>query len=244
MVAYVDPIDQVVREIWLAGVPVDSLIRLVMATIVGGLVGLEREIRGRQAGFRTNLLVCLGSALVMIVSISVSDRTWPHEPGVNVNIDPARIAYGVMTGIGFLGAGAIIKSGENIRGLTTAAGLWCVAALGLASGLGLYVITLMATALVVLALWLLDYVEDAIPKVRYRNVTVRRDWDADCISKTVQRFKNAGLYVVDANFQRTQDMAKVDVTLHIAFVNSRQYYSLERELLNDREYELLSARQI
>jgi putative Mg2+ transporter-C (MgtC) family protein len=148
-----------------------------------------------------------------------------------------------MTGVGFLGAGAIVKNGASIRGLTTAAGLWCVAALGLASGLGLYVITLIASALVLLILWLLDYVESIIPKLRYRNVTVRRKWCPGCITQTIQRFKTAGLDIVDANFQRTEDMNNVDITLHVAFLNSNQYYSLERQLQDDRDYELLATRE-
>src|SRR4051812_36061291 len=182
MDAFVDPIDLLIHTWSLhSQFPFDSVCRLLVAMIAGGLVGLEREVRGRQAGFRTNLLVCLGSTLVMIVSISFATIDWPTHPGVNINIDPARIAYGVMTGIGFLGAGAIVKNGLNIRGLTTAAGLWCVAGLGLAAGLGLYVITLIATGMVLLILWLLDYVEGIMPKLRYRNVTVRRKWTPGCI---------------------------------------------------------------
>src|SRR5690242_21632505 len=92
------------------GWPLESFLRLIVAAIAGGLVGLERELRGRQAGFRTNMLVCIGSALVMIVSAQVAVYDWPshNKPGVNINVDPARIAYGVMGGIGFLGAGVII----------------------------------------------------------------------------------------------------------------------------------------
>jgi len=244
MLAYLDPIDEAVRAMSQhSGFPVDSLTRLFVAMICGGLVGLEREIRGRQAGFRTNLLVCLGSALVMIVSIAFASAPWPHDQNVNVNIDPARIAYGVMQGIGFLGAGAIIKNGLNIRGLTTAAGLWCVAALGLASGFGMYVVTFIATGMVLLCLWLLDYVEDQLPKIRYRYVTVRRNWVAGCIAETIAHFKKAGLYVSEASFQRTPDLERVDITLQVAFMNSRQYYQLERQLQDDPVFELLSAHE-
>src|SRR5438128_1990506 len=135
-----DPIDHYLAKLAFSyGWPVYMLMRLLMAMVAGGLVGLERELRGRQAGFRTNLLVCLGSALVMIVSNSIAVADWAaRDVHVNVNVDPARIAYGVMTGIGFLGAGTIIKSGGSVRGLTTAAGLWCVAAIGLAAGFGMY----------------------------------------------------------------------------------------------------------
>src|SRR4051812_23603623 len=111
------------------GWPTEGFFRLVLAAVMGGLVGMERELRGRQAGFRTNLLVCLGSALVMIVSVNFAIHRWQAQSanqGININIDPARIAYGVMTGVGFLGAGTIVQHRGSIRGLTTAAGLWCM----------------------------------------------------------------------------------------------------------------------
>src|SRR3954463_12266300 len=121
------------------GAPLEDFARLIMAAIAGGLVGIEREVRGRQAGFRTNMLVCIGSALGMIVSTQFAIHPWTPQTkneGVNINIDPARIAYGVMTGIGFIGAGVIVHNKGAVRGLTTAAALWCVAAMGLAGGVG------------------------------------------------------------------------------------------------------------
>src|SRR5687767_2930095 len=123
------------------GWPAEAFVELLLAAFVGGMVGLERELRGRVAGFRTNILVAVGSALVMIVSNRVAFHDWTPPPGQNVEIqiDPARIAYGVMGGVGFLGAGIIVQHRGNVRGLTTAAGIWCVAALGLSAGLGLYV---------------------------------------------------------------------------------------------------------
>src|SRR5438094_10626683 len=93
----------------------EALLRLLLSAVAGGLIGLERELRGRQAGFRTNLLVCLGSALVMLVSVSFASKDWPHRSGVNINIDPARIAYGVMTGVGILGAGTIVQARGAVR---------------------------------------------------------------------------------------------------------------------------------
>src|SRR3954453_7149839 len=128
--------------------PIEPLVRLVLAAVLGGLVGLEREIRGRQAGFRTNILVALGCALAMIVSISFAYHPWPHSGNFNVNVDPARLAYNVMAGIGFLGAGIIVKNGGSVRGLTTAAALWCVAAIGLSCGFGLYMIAIFSAVLI------------------------------------------------------------------------------------------------
>src|SRR4029453_15527656 len=178
--------------------PLEAFVRLLLATLAGGMVGLEREVRGRQAGFRTNILVSLGSALGMIVSTQFAFQQWQHAPGINLNIDPARIAYGVMTGIGFLGAGTIVKSGIAVRGLTTAAAMWCVAAVGLAAGFGMYTLTAIATVMIVTALWVLDYFENMVPKWRYRTVVVRRPWKPGVIPETIDRFKKAGLRVSDA----------------------------------------------
>lgn len=222
----------------------EMMVRLVLSGIAGGLVGLEREVRGRQAGFRTNMLVCVGSCLTMIVSLHFATYTWsPQQPGVNVNVDPARVAYGVMTGVGFLGAGTILHHRGGIRGLTTAAAMWCVAAVGLAAGFGMYVVTLVATALVLAALWLLDYVESRLPKLRYRTITVRRPWEPGVIQSTVAFFKEHYLDVTDVSFERTPDLLQVDVSLMIAFADREQYYECERRLEKTPGFEFLATRE-
>ncbi|HEV2296700.1 MAG TPA: MgtC/SapB family protein [Tepidisphaeraceae bacterium] len=226
------------------GWPWEGFVRLMLAAIAGGLIGLEREFRGRQAGFRTNILVCLGSAIAMIVSTEFARRAWPHSGGININIDPARIAYGVMTGVGFLGAGTILHSKGQVRGLTTAAAMWCVAAIGLAAGLGMYLMTILAAIIVVVALWLLDYIEDMLPKVRYRTVTIRRKWQAGLISQTIERFEAANLKVVDASFERSDDLQQAQIYLKIAFLNKREYYSFERKIEGDSDYQLLATREL
>lgn len=233
-------------ERWAAGLgmPLEAVVRLILAAAAGGLIGLEREMRGRQAGFRTNLLVCLGSALVMIVSISFATYSWKTHPNINLNIDPARIAYGVMTGIGFIGAGTIIQTRGSIRGLTTAAAMWCVAALGLAAGFGLYFLCILSTLLILIALWILDYFEDMLPKFRHRIVTVRRKWYPGCISDTIERFKSAKFRVVDVSFERTDDLLDADISLVIAFMNKKQYYTFEKQLEGDTDCQLLSAREM
>lgn len=224
--------------------PLEAVVRLILAAAAGGLIGLEREMRGRQAGFRTNLLVCLGSALVMIVSISFATYSWKTHPNINLNIDPARIAYGVMTGIGFIGAGTIIQTRGSIRGLTTAAAMWCVAALGLAAGFGLYFLCILSTLLILIALWILDYFEDMLPKFRHRIVTVRRKWYPGCISDTIERFKSEKFRVVDVSFERTDDLLDADISLVIAFMNKKQYYTFEKQLEGDTDCQLLSAREM
>jgi putative Mg2+ transporter-C (MgtC) family protein len=130
----------------------EALLRLVLAAALGGVIGIERELREREAGFRTHMLVALGSALFTIVS-AYGFHAFLSSGANVIRADPTRIAAQIVTGIGFLGAGAIIRQGLSVRGLTTAATLWVVAAIGLAVGAGYYSGALITTGLVVLALW-------------------------------------------------------------------------------------------
>jgi len=138
------------------------IFRLIAAGILSGAIGFEREFHGRAAGFRTHILLCIGSTLVMLTSMHIFDVY-----SSRVAVDPARIAAGVVTGIGFLGAGAIIHSRSSIRGLTTAASLWVVAGIGLAVGSGLYIGAVTTTILTLVALMIFSRVE---------HVMIRRDW--------------------------------------------------------------------
>ena len=130
----------------------ESLLRLALAAVLGGLIGVERELREREAGLRTHLLVALGSALFTIVGAYGFDAFLNTGASV-VRADPTRIAAQIVTGIGFLGAGAIIRQGLSVRGLTTAATLWVVAAVGLAAGAGYYSVAVITTAIVLIALY-------------------------------------------------------------------------------------------
>jgi putative Mg2+ transporter-C (MgtC) family protein len=130
----------------------EALLRLALAAVLGGLIGVERELREREAGLRTHLLVALGSALFTIVGAYGFDAFLNTGASV-VRADPTRVAAQIVTGIGFLGAGAIIRQGLSVRGLTTAATLWVVAAVGLACGAGYYSVAVMTTALVLIALY-------------------------------------------------------------------------------------------
>jgi len=129
----------------------EELLRVVVAAGLGGLVGLERELREREAGFRTHLLVSVGSCLFTLVS-AYGFHEFLVNGGSIVRADPTRIAAQIVTGIGFLGAGAIIRQGFSVRGLTTAATLWVVAAIGMASGAGYYSAAVITTALVLFSL--------------------------------------------------------------------------------------------
>ncbi|MBR1621349.1 MAG: MgtC/SapB family protein [Prevotella sp.] len=127
----------------------ELILRLIVAAFLGGLIGLEREYREKAAGFRTNFLVALGAALFMIISVHGFEGALVSE---NHRLDVARVAAQVVSGIGFIGAGAIIFQKNTIKGLTTAACVWVTAAIGLACGAGLYSLAIVATLLVLLGL--------------------------------------------------------------------------------------------
>jgi putative Mg2+ transporter-C (MgtC) family protein len=142
--------DSFLHSLWATSIP------MLIAAVCGGIVGLERERSRRPAGLRTHVLVCVGSALMMQVSLAMYEMTLTKGFG---NGDPGRIAAQVVSGIGFLGAGTIMREGANIRGLTTAASLWVVAGVGLAVGAHMYVESIVGTLIVVLTLKTLSEVE-------------------------------------------------------------------------------------
>jgi putative Mg2+ transporter-C (MgtC) family protein len=129
----------------------EALLRLLLAAALGGAIGFERELRDHEAGFRTHLLVALGACVFTLVS-AYAWTDWTFSTPAGIVFDPTRIAAQIVTGIGFLGAGAIIVRGINVRGLTTAATLWVVAAIGMAAGTGYYVVAVGASLLVLVSL--------------------------------------------------------------------------------------------
>ena len=133
----------------------ELLLRLVLSCVLGGIIGYERQSRRKSAGLRTNVLVCLGSCLIMVMSVELYQAVEGKT-----NADPARLAAQVVSGIGFLGAGAIMKEGLSVTGLTTAACLWVVAGVGLAVGAGFYAGALISTALVFVTLGSLSRLDD------------------------------------------------------------------------------------
>lgn len=131
------------------------VIRLVLSVILGGFIGLERQMHRRTAGLRTHILVSLGSCLIMLTSLYIF-AIYKNE----ASVDPARIAAGVITGIGFLGAGTIIRDRAGVKGLTTAASLWVVAGIGLSAGCGFYSASIVTTLLALTALFFLRHIEE------------------------------------------------------------------------------------
>lgn len=149
---------------------VDStvLFRLVLAVLLGGVVGMEREMHGRPAGFRTHIVVCLGAAMMIVGAEHYQNHVNPDTV-----LDPNRMAAGIITGIGFLGAGAIMREENVVRGLTTAGCIWFVAGLGIIIGKGLYPLALWGTLLVVVMLVFFRYVESWMSVENYVELTVR-----------------------------------------------------------------------
>lgn len=137
----------------------DVLIRIILACFLGGLIGIERESVNRPAGFRTHILVCMGSTLVMLTGIFLFNS----YKGLT-NLDPARLGAQVISGIGFLGAGTILREGLTVKGLTTAASLWAVACIGLAIGSGFYSGSILATGLVFIILFFFSNFEKYVSK--------------------------------------------------------------------------------
>ncbi len=154
----------------------DSIIalHLVGALIAGGVIGLERTFHGHPAGFRTHTLVCLASSLLMLVTLF----EWKWLPGASLEsmrTDPTRMAQGIMTGIGFLGAGVIFKEGLSVRGLTTAASIWITAAIGILLGVGFYFPAVLATLLTLGILSLFRLLEIRLPRQSYAQYHVSFD---------------------------------------------------------------------
>jgi len=159
------------------------LIKIGLAILVGGLIGAEREYRDKSAGFRTMIFICLGATLFTMHSISIG-----------VTRDQARIASAIVSGVGFLGGGAILRGGMNIKGLTTAATIWLTAALGMGLGAGYYALTLPAVAAVLVVLWLFPIIEQWIDGLRTSRVyEAVCSLERDCTSDVEAIFDDAGL---------------------------------------------------
>ena len=166
------------------------LLNIFVAALLGGAIGLEREYRAKEAGFRTHFLVAMGSALFMILSVHGFDGALITE---SHRLDVSRIAAQVVSGIGFIGAGTIIFQRNMVRGLTTAAGLWVTAAIGMAAGAGLYLVAVGTMLFVLLGL---EPLNGLIRRVGHRNVTITFSTpDHEAIGRVFNTLKEDGIYV-------------------------------------------------
>lgn len=187
----------------------EVLIRLAVACLLGGLIGLERESLNRPAGLRTYTLVCMGSALAMIVSLEMY-----YQFHNTVNADPGRIAAQVVSGIGFLGAGTIMREGATVRGLTTAAGLWVVACIGLAAGAGMYLPAVIATVLSLFVLVYFYHFEDRVTGLReYKAFIVNVEDRPGQIGKIGSALGEMGVLIKNIELSRTEEEGGLEVEL-------------------------------
>ena len=180
-------------------------LHLVGALGAGGIIGLERSYHARPAGFRTHTLVCLASSLLMLVTL----YQWKWLPGVpldTVRTDPTRMAQGIMTGIGFLGAGVIFKEGLSVRGLTTAASIWITAAVGILIGVGFYFPAILATLLTLGVLSAFRWIEARMPSHAYAHHALRFDRDAAMTEGDVRAMLEAhGFTIANMSYRVSDD---------------------------------------
>ena len=173
----------------------EMVLRLFAALAAGGAIGYERSYHGRPAGFRTHALVCTASSLLMLVTVYESH--WMPDTDSVVQIDPTRMAQGIMTGIGFLGAGVIIKEGLSVRGLTTAASIWITSAIGVLAGIGFYLPLVVSVLIVVGVLSVFRRIEARMPMLSYYQLDVRYAPSAGISEDELRALINAHGFTAD-----------------------------------------------
>jgi putative Mg2+ transporter-C (MgtC) family protein len=200
----------------LSNEPWNLLGRILLAAALGGILGIERDIHGRQAGLRTHLLVSAGAALFFILSTHIATFDVIVPLGFAKVTDPGRIAAQIVTGIGFLGAGVILKEGFTVVGLTTAACLWISAAIGMASGAGLYIISICTTVLGLFSLILLRWFERSLRKDTYRNLLVSIPNEVDA-KQVIELVKSEEVMItsfgIERNYETLMTNARISLRL-------------------------------
>lgn len=189
----------------------ETLLRLLLACVLGGIIGLEREKSHRPAGFRTHLIVCMGSCLIMLTSHHMFYRFHLFS-----NADPARLSQGVISGIGFLGAGTIMREGNNIKGLTTAASIWGVSCIGLSMGAGLYTLSIIAALLQMgILVWGNRFPGRFIQREITFSLILKVQGDTEILPLFDAAVDQYGVYIADMNISKEGDKQSISCTLAI-----------------------------
>lgn len=206
-------------------------LRLIIALVFGGLVGLERSYHGRPAGFRTHTLVCLASTVLMLVT--VYEGQWFATRGMErVTVDPTRMAQGIMTGIGFLGAGVIMKEGLSVRGLTTAASIWITAAIGILVGIGFYFPAGLTTVLALGTLSAFRWLESKIQSLQYAQFIVKFARDSAMPETELRRLvKNLAFTIANLHYRLVDDGRTFEYRMMIRTQNSDNLRQLSEALV-------------
>jgi len=202
------------------------IIKLLLAALGGALIGMEREKHGRPAGLRTHLLVALASCLMMIISESFYLKYGQVSGTSILRIDPSRIAAQIVAGIGFIGAGVILKDGLSVRGLTTAACLWLAAAIGMGFGMGVYLPTILSTLIAIISLIFLKRLEPFINKDRYLTFRVEVDEGMDIYSQLEKIFELYNMKITDVSCSLLPRSGES----HYKFVLTQHHQRMGREL--------------
>jgi len=207
----------------------ELLLRILLGTVLGGVIGFERDLHGRPAGLRTHAIVALASATFMVVSTRF--MYWQHYgAGDLVEVDASRIAASVVSGIGFLGAGAILRTGITVRGLTTAAGLWLVAAIGMAAGGGMYVVAVFATLLGLAALTMLRWLEDRGEPIARQRISILLDEKVSPIPTITEALGRQGAVLSQEIYEGPFDEGHVRITFEVRSPGPVHSHDLARAL--------------
>jgi putative Mg2+ transporter-C (MgtC) family protein len=190
--------------------------KVIMAGILSGIIGFERERHGREAGLRTMILVGMGTTVILVSSFQVY-YIFSNIQNPMIRLDPARIAYGVVTGIGFLGAGVIIKEQKRVRGLTTAACLWFVTSISLAVGVGLYFLSIFLTLISVIVLYFLKIFEKKIPIDKYSILTVKIRDDIELKNNIIRLIEKENLKILSLQMERSKEEKTVELIFTIRY---------------------------
>jgi len=214
----------------MSGVPLsvsETLIRIAVGAALGAVVGLERGLRGEPAGLRTHTIVGLASATFMVVSTQFAFYQH-YTGGSGIEVDPSRIASAIVMGIGFLGGGAILRTGRTVHGLTTAAGLWLVASVGMAAGSGMYVLGLVVTGIGLGGLTLLRRVEQLGASPVQQRITVLLDPRQASIARVAGAVTALGARLAEEDYELLRDEGRVRITFQ-----ARTTHAVQAQALTD-----------
>ncbi|HJV87711.1 MAG TPA: MgtC/SapB family protein [Noviherbaspirillum sp.] len=210
-------------------------LHLLGALCAGGIIGLERSYHGRPAGFRTHALVCVASALLMLVML-YQWKWLPGAPSDTIRTDPTRMAQGIMTGIGFLGAGVIFKEGLSVRGLTTAASIWITAAIGILIGVGFYYPAILSTALTFGILSFFRRIEARMPSQLYAHHALRFERDQVLSEEEVRKIiASHGFNIANMNYRVTEDGQYFEYRMVIRTADARNMALLAKYLVSQKQ---------
>jgi len=207
---------------------IEILLKVILASVLGGIIGLERELSHKEAGLRTNILIAIGSTLLTVLSIKISEGSKVADPG--------RIASQIVTGIGFLGAGAIIQARFAVHGLTTAATIWTVAAIGIAVGSGFYLFSLLVTILVVLVLTTFKFISSALEKQKktYAYI-VKTDDKASVLVDIKKIMRELNIHSTNLTMSKKKGSYQIEMLLQISQTKDKQFIERIMQLKNVKE---------